>query len=164
VRAACAIIVVPIRALRTSRAIKATSKCQICAPRFIYGLPVRFLKTFLVHLIFILLKVENLCFGFAVWNAQGGQHQQGGQQQGGGSSGHHGKDDKKKHTRPTFSGQQIFALEKTFEQTKYLAGPERAKLAFALGMSESQVKVRNFTKFRLKEKIQKNNHQADERH
>ena len=50
---------------------------------------------------------------------------------------------KKKHTRPTFSGQQIFALEKTFEQTKYLAGPERAKLAFALGMSESQVKVNN---------------------
>ncbi|CAB0040835.1 unnamed protein product, partial [Trichogramma brassicae] len=47
---------------------------------------------------------------------------------------------KKKHTRPTFSGQQIFALEKTFEQTKYLAGPERAKLAYALGMSESQVK------------------------
>ncbi|XP_075246946.1 uncharacterized protein LOC142340266 [Convolutriloba macropyga] len=47
----------------------------------------------------------------------------------------------KKHTRPTFSGHQIFALEKTFEQTKYLAGPERARLAFALGMSESQVKV-----------------------
>lgn len=51
------------------------------------------------------------------------------------------KDMKKKHTRPTFSGQQIFALEKTFEQTKYLAGPERAKLAYGLGMSESQVKV-----------------------
>ncbi|XP_044742117.1 homeobox protein Nkx-6.2-like [Chrysoperla carnea] len=51
------------------------------------------------------------------------------------------KDSKKKHTRPTFSGQQIFALEKTFEQTKYLAGPERAKLAYALGMTESQVKV-----------------------
>lgn len=51
------------------------------------------------------------------------------------------KDGKKKHTRPTFSGQQIFALEKTFEQTKYLAGPERAKLAYALGMTESQVKV-----------------------
>ena len=49
---------------------------------------------------------------------------------------------KRKQTRPTFSGQQIFALEKTFEQTKYLAGPERAKLAFALGMSESQVKVK----------------------
>ncbi|XP_066158553.1 homeobox protein Nkx-6.1-like isoform X4 [Euwallacea fornicatus] len=52
----------------------------------------------------------------------------------------HDKDAKKKHTRPTFSGQQIFALEKTFEQTKYLAGPERAKLAYALGMTESQVK------------------------
>ena len=51
------------------------------------------------------------------------------------------RDGKKKHTRPTFSGQQIFALEKTFEQTKYLAGPERARLAYALGMSESQVKV-----------------------
>lgn len=54
---------------------------------------------------------------------------------------HMDKDGKKKHTRPTFSGQQIFALEKTFEQTKYLAGPERAKLAYALGMTESQVKV-----------------------
>jgi hypothetical protein len=55
------------------------------------------------------------------------------------------KDGKKKHTRPTFSGQQIFALEKTFEQTKYLAGPERAKLAYALGMTESQVKVRELS-------------------
>lgn len=60
---------------------------------------------------------------------------------------HQDKDGKKKHTRPTFSGQQIFALEKTFEQTKYLAGPERAKLAYALGMTESQVKVSfNFIK------------------
>lgn len=32
-------------------------------------------------------------------------------------------------------------LEKTFEQAKYLAGPERAKLAYQLAMSESQVKV-----------------------
>lgn len=53
------------------------------------------------------------------------------------------KDGKKKHSRPTFSGQQIFALEKTFEQTKYLAGPERARLAYSLGMTESQVKVCN---------------------
>lgn len=64
------------------------------------------------------------------------------------------KDAKKKHTRPTFSGQQIFALEKTFEQTKYLAGPERAKLAYALGMTESQVKVSeniiNFNSIQLK--------------
>lgn len=59
------------------------------------------------------------------------------------------KDGKKKHTRPTFSGQQIFALEKTFEQTKYLAGPERAKLAYALGMTESQVKVSQYRQTRL---------------
>lgn len=51
---------------------------------------------------------------------------------------------KKKHTRPTFTGHQIFALEKTFEQTKYLAGPERARLAYSLGMTESQVKVSNW--------------------
>ena len=51
-----------------------------------------------------------------------------------------------KHTRPTFSGQQIYMLEKTFENAKYLAGPERSKLAFHLGMSESQVKVRKFLK------------------
>lgn len=50
-------------------------------------------------------------------------------------------DNKRKHTRPTFSGHQIFALEKTFEQTKYLAGPERTRLAYSLGMTESQVKV-----------------------
>lgn len=56
------------------------------------------------------------------------------------------KDGKKKHSRPTFSGQQIFALEKTFEQTKYLAGPERARLAYSLGMTESQVKVKKQTK------------------
>merc|ERR1712046_297922 len=53
----------------------------------------------------------------------------------------HYQSSKKKNSRPTFSGHQIFALEKTFEQTKYLAGPERARLAFALGMTESQVKV-----------------------
>ncbi|XP_018426931.1 PREDICTED: homeobox protein Nkx-6.3 [Nanorana parkeri] len=63
---------------------------------------------------------------------------------------------RKKHTRPTFTGHQIFALEKTFEQTKYLAGPERARLAFSLGMSESQVKVwfqNRRTKWRKKSSI-----------
>jgi len=57
--------------------------------------------------------------------------------------------DAKKHTRPTFSGHQIFALEKTFEQTKYLAGPERARLAYALGMTESQVKVKQLSQSTL---------------
>ncbi|MED6278702.1 hypothetical protein CHARACLAT_026697 [Characodon lateralis] len=46
-----------------------------------------------------------------------------------------------KRKRPTFSGQQIGALEKIFEQTKYLVGPDRAQLAYSLGMTESQVKV-----------------------
>ena len=55
------------------------------------------------------------------------------------AAGNSGKN--KKHTRPTFSGHQIYVLEKTFEQAKYLAGPERAKLAYQLAMSESQVKV-----------------------
>ncbi|XP_067931491.1 hematopoietically-expressed homeobox protein hhex-like [Watersipora subatra] len=48
---------------------------------------------------------------------------------------------KRKMIRPTFTGPQIFALERTFEQQKYLAGPERAKLAEAVDMSENQVKV-----------------------
>lgn len=48
---------------------------------------------------------------------------------------------RRRHTRPTFSGQQVFVLEKTFQQTRYLAGPERARLAYSLGMSEGQVKV-----------------------
>lgn len=65
---------------------------------------------------------------------------------------HLSKDGKRKHTRPTFSGQQIFALEKTFEQTKYLAGPERARLAYVLGMTESQVKVRNLQTERERER------------
>ena len=50
-------------------------------------------------------------------------------------------DKNRKNTRPTFTGQQIYALEKMFEQTKYLAGPERARLSYSLGMSEGQVKV-----------------------
>ena len=59
----------------------------------------------------------------------------------------------KKHTRPTFSGHQIFTLEKTFEQTKYLAGPERTRLAYALGMSEGQVKVRKSFIYRIEMKL-----------
>ncbi|XP_024908866.1 homeobox protein Nkx-6.3 [Cynoglossus semilaevis] len=71
--------------------------------------------------------------------AESGCEWRGGRQQCGGPLGEMSA--RKKHTRPTFSGHQIFALEKTFEQTKYLAGPERARLAYSLGMTESQVKV-----------------------
>ena len=52
------------------------------------------------------------------------------------------KDLKRKSSRPTFTGHQIFALEKMFETTKYLAGTERSRLAAQLSMSEAQVKVR----------------------
>lgn len=52
------------------------------------------------------------------------------------------KDLKRKASRPTFTGHQIFALEKMFENTKYLAGTERSRLACQLAMSEAQVKVR----------------------
>ncbi|GMS86740.1 hypothetical protein PENTCL1PPCAC_8915 [Pristionchus entomophagus] len=60
----------------------------------------------------------------------------------------------KKQSRPTFTGHQIFMLEKKFEQTKYLAGSDRAQLANELSMSESQVKVwfqNRRTKWRKKE-------------
>ena len=49
---------------------------------------------------------------------------------------------KRKNSRPTFTGHQIFALEKMFESTKYLAGSERSRLAAQLSMSEAQVKVK----------------------
>ncbi|XP_026880841.2 homeobox protein Nkx-6.3 [Electrophorus electricus] len=79
--------------------------------------------------------------GSSCW-VDGGYDWRGGRQQCSNNSGHPGEPaGRKKHTRPTFSGHQIFALEKTFEQTKYLAGPERARLAYSLGMTESQVKV-----------------------
>ncbi|KAI1715210.1 homeobox domain-containing protein [Ditylenchus destructor] len=47
----------------------------------------------------------------------------------------------KKQSRPTFTGHQIFMLEKKFEKTKYLAGSDRGQLAAELSMTESQVKV-----------------------
>lgn len=50
-------------------------------------------------------------------------------------------DSEKKSSRPTFDGNQIYHLEKTFELTKYVAGPERGRIAKYLGMSENQVKV-----------------------
>ncbi|CAL2032295.1 hypothetical protein CAEBREN_16986 [Caenorhabditis brenneri] len=60
----------------------------------------------------------------------------------------------KKQSRPTFTGHQIYQLERKFEQTKYLAGADRANLAQELNMSESQVKVwfqNRRTKWRKKE-------------
>nr|XP_033804771.1 homeobox protein Nkx-6.3 [Geotrypetes seraphini] len=78
--------------------------------------------------------------GRSCW-ADTGQDWRGGGRQCSNPQNHVNDSIKKKQTRPTFTGHQIFALEKTFEQTKYLAGPERARLAYSLGMTESQVKV-----------------------
>ena len=46
---------------------------------------------------------------------------------------------KKKKARTTFTGRQIFELEKQFEQKKYLSSSERAEMASLLNVTETQV-------------------------
>ncbi|XP_052773866.1 homeobox protein Hox-A2-like [Mya arenaria] len=48
---------------------------------------------------------------------------------------------KKKKARTTFTGRQIFELEKQFEQKKYLSSAERAEMASLLNVTETQVKI-----------------------
>lgn len=48
-------------------------------------------------------------------------------------------DKKKKKARTTFTGRQIFELEKQFEQKKYLSSSERAEMATLLNVTETQV-------------------------
>lgn len=47
--------------------------------------------------------------------------------------------EKKKKARTTFSGRQIFELEKQFELKKYLSASERAELATLLNVTDTQV-------------------------
>ena len=49
-------------------------------------------------------------------------------------------DPKKKKVRTTFTGRQIFELEKMFETKKYLSSSERADMAKLLNVTEQQVK------------------------
>ncbi|XP_071493850.1 uncharacterized protein [Diadema antillarum] len=49
--------------------------------------------------------------------------------------------EKKKKARTTFSGRQIFELEKQFEVKKYLSASERAELASLLNVTDTQVKI-----------------------
>ncbi|XP_071827506.1 uncharacterized protein [Apostichopus japonicus] len=49
--------------------------------------------------------------------------------------------EKKKKARTTFSGRQIFELEKQFELKKYLSANERAELANLLNVTDTQVKI-----------------------
>jgi hypothetical protein len=48
---------------------------------------------------------------------------------------------KKKKARTTFTGKQIFELEKKFEDKKYLSSTERAEMATLLAVTETQVKI-----------------------
>ncbi|OWF45734.1 homeobox protein Dlx2a-like [Mizuhopecten yessoensis] len=48
---------------------------------------------------------------------------------------------KKKKARTTFTGRQIFELEKQFELKKYLSSAERAEMAALLNVTETQVKI-----------------------
>ena len=60
------------------------------------------------------------------------------QQQDGGSDPESEKN-KKKKARTTFTGRQIFELEKQFEIKKYLSSSERAEMAKLLNVTETQV-------------------------
>ncbi|KAJ9599970.1 hypothetical protein L9F63_009732, partial [Diploptera punctata] len=67
----------------------------------------------------------------AVSDAQSGTLSDGGQ----GSDGER----KRKKARTTFTGRQIFELEKQFELKKYLSSSERAEMAKLLNVTETQV-------------------------
>ncbi|KAG7216384.1 hypothetical protein INR49_021789 [Caranx melampygus] len=47
----------------------------------------------------------------------------------------------KKRSRAAFSHAQVYALERRFNAQRYLSGPERADLAGALKLTETQVKI-----------------------
>ena len=46
----------------------------------------------------------------------------------------------KKKMRTTFTGKQIFELEKSFETKKYLSSTERAEMATSLQVTQQQVR------------------------
>ena len=48
---------------------------------------------------------------------------------------------KKKKTRTVFSRRQVYQLETAFDMKRYLSSSERASLAHALNLSETQVKI-----------------------
>lgn len=48
---------------------------------------------------------------------------------------------RKKKARTTFTGRQIFELEKQFEIKKYLSSSERTEMAKLLNVTETQVSV-----------------------
>lgn len=53
-------------------------------------------------------------------------------------------------TRTTFTGKQLFELERIFEQKKYLSSNERQEVARLLSVTGSQVKYRFLILFKKK--------------
>lgn len=54
---------------------------------------------------------------------------------------------RKKKARTTFTGRQIFELEKQFEIKKYLSSSERTEMAKLLNVTETQVNTSNIYQF-----------------
>ena len=63
------------------------------------------------------------------------------------SSNEDSEDPKKKKVRTTFTGRQIFELEKMFETKKYLSSSERADMSKLLNVTEQQVGWVQFDSF-----------------
>jgi hypothetical protein len=66
---------------------------------------------------------------------------------------------KKKKARTTFTGRQIFELEKQFDAKKYLTATERSDMAALLNVTETQVKIwfqNRRTKWKKHEKLVEN--------
>lgn len=57
---------------------------------------------------------------------------------------------RKKKARTTFTGRQIFELEKQFEIKKYLSSSERGEMAKLLNVTETQVSNKMYIKFKSK--------------
>ena len=51
----------------------------------------------------------------------------------------HNLEEQKKKMRTTFTGKQIFELEKCFEEKKYLSSAERGELSTSLAVTQQQV-------------------------
>lgn len=71
---------------------------------------------------------------------------------------------KKKKARTTFTGRQIFELEKQFKEKKYLTATERSDMAALLNVTETQVKIwfqNRRTKWKKQEKISDENPDND---